>query len=166
MNPLQRNNTLFLDLDGVLADLIGETNRILSRPASTNDKISAEEWKHIGENYPRLFKDLKLLPDAGKLYDLLYFYNPVILTAIPWKVAMEESTTDKRNWVFKHFGYMEVRFGPYAIDKQHHCKRGDVLVDDSEMNIKQWKAAGGIGFLYKDYHSFAIDWDDWISRYE
>jgi hypothetical protein len=38
--------------------------------------------------------------------------------------------------------------GPNAIDKQNHCVPGDVLIDDSKLNIPQWNAKGGFGILH------------------
>lgn len=43
---------------------------------------------------------------------------------------------------------MKVNFGPYAKDKQYHCEVGDILIDDSSINIEQWRARGGIGILH------------------
>lgn len=43
---------------------------------------------------------------------------------------------------------------PHAIHKQEYCLGSSyVLIDDSPLNIEQWKAKGGIGIL----HTSSID---------
>lgn len=46
---------------------------------------------------------------------------------------------------------LRVHFGPFAKDKQYHKKHPhDVLIDDMYINIKQWRAVGGIGIEHKN----------------
>jgi 5'(3')-deoxyribonucleotidase len=56
----------------------------------------------------------------------------------------------KREWLANYYPHLLDNFniGPYAIDKQNHCKVGDILIDDSAMNISQWCAKGGVGILH------------------
>jgi hypothetical protein len=160
-----RYRTLFLDLDGPLADLAGAINKTLGREDAPAEKLSLREWQMVEAFNPRIFRDLAPAKDMKKLHNLLSYYNPIILTAVPWVVAFKHSSEDKRHWVKEHIGeYQEVRFGPYAIDKQYHCKEGDILVDDSATNIIQWEKAGGTGFLYKDFPSFKEEWDSFVIK--
>ena len=66
-------------------------------------------------------------------------------------------------WVHRYFGDdVDVRFGPFAIDKQFHCTPGAILIDDKPKNIEQWNARGGCGILHTSakntidylYHNF------------
>ena len=53
---------------------------------------------------------------------------------------------DKVLWVQDHFPDIAVHFGPYSHDKQHHCRPGDILVDDRLTNCIEWRAVGGTAY--------------------
>lgn len=151
VEKLNSNSTIFLDLDGVLADFEYEITSIFDgkRPLS----LEEEEWEIIKANSPTLFSNLELMPSAITLMESFRTlgFSPKILTAIPKRIQWPEVTGHKREWVYKHFGTnTAVHFGPFAIDKQFHCRPGDILIDDHLMNVNQWKGRGGYAWLYKD----------------
>jgi hypothetical protein len=80
-----------------------------------------------------------------------------ILSALPSLHEFPTGADEKRRWVpdvlKSHLGVLIV---PRSKDKALHCKPGDVLVDDSNLNIEQWIAAGGIGIQHTGSfdHSF------------
>jgi 5'(3')-deoxyribonucleotidase len=97
------------------------------------------------------YKNLKPMPDAGELwgYLVVHGYDPCILTGIPRRVSIPTAEKDKAEWVSQNLGsWVEFNIGPYAIQKQRHCTPGDILIDDNERNIAQWKAKGGIGIFH------------------
>ena len=47
-------------------------------------------------------------------------------------------------------------FGPFSKDKHVHCQAGDILIDDRASNIEEWRAAGGLAILHKDYNDTMI----------
>ena len=138
--------TLYLDLDGVLADLETAVNKLVPNPTTSWD------WEHIRGYDKDLFLNLSPCYHAFTLWEeVREYFTPKILTAIPSQILWPEVTNHKRRWVKEYFGAnVEVLFGPYAIDKQFHCKPGDILIDDNPMNISQWNSRGGHGILYKD----------------
>jgi 5'(3')-deoxyribonucleotidase len=140
---------LYLDMDGVLADFEGTTQALLGSEYNWKEEVDKPHWGMVQE-IQNLYAILKPLPDAHELWDWVHtrFDDVRILTAIPKRAHFPEAVNDKRNWIHKHFGPAKVCFGPYAYDKQFHCTDGDILIDDAEINIKQWNSRGGYGILH------------------
>jgi 5'(3')-deoxyribonucleotidase len=148
-------NSLYLDMDGVVADFDGYAHQKLGIGPSEG-KYPQNVWEILIEN-PRLYRDLKPTPYATQLYDFCHKiakkldYRVAFLTAIPKKNDVQYAMHDKVEWAQKHFPGTPVFFGPYSRDKQNHCYTGDILIDDRTDNIQEWKDAGGVGILHKDY---------------
>jgi hypothetical protein len=49
-----------------------------------------------------------------------------------------------------HFEYDDIIIHPSKL-KQEYAGNGNVLIDDSDRNINNWKNAGGIGVLFVDF---------------
>lgn len=146
---------IHLDLDGVLYNLDGRIKSILGKSLDNfNPRIGA--WLLLTP-HQELFKDLEIFPDAANLvrgvkkFAAEHGYTIEILTAIPFYAAMPLAAGHKRDSVKKDFGEHNWKFkiGPYARDKHEHCQIGDILIDDSVLNIQQWNAKGGIGILHR-----------------
>jgi 5'(3')-deoxyribonucleotidase len=146
--------TLYLDMDGVVADFDEYAKRTLGIPPSGGiypDYI----WKQLATN-PRIYRDLIPTPYAQKLYKecvnfcLKHNYEWAFLTAVPKGNDVKFAFYDKVEWAQKHFPSTPVFFGPYSKDKHQHCQVGDILIDDRTSNIEEWIAAGGIAILHKD----------------
>jgi len=152
--------TIYLDLDGVVADF---DRYVIKRLGHSIDfyQHSAEGWEAIADFRDDMFLNLDPMPDAELLVTNVINiaksagFNYGVLTAIPRYGHIPLAEQHKREWLKKHFPELLTNFniGPYAIDKQNHCKIGDVLIDDSELNIPQWISRGGFGIL----HTNAVD---------
>ena len=113
-------------------------------------------WVALGDHKLDMFAKLDPLPDAHVLVQGVveaaeaYGYQVGVLTALPKLGRVPNAEQHKREWVEKHFPELleNFRIGPYAEDKQHHYQEGDILIDDSTMNIPQWLAKGGCGILH------------------
>lgn len=147
--------TIYLDLDGVLADFNGTTDFILKGmgcETGWKEEVEKPMWGIVGSHIKEIYSLLNVLPDAHELVDYAFDYsmgNVEILTAIPRRGHFPDAVDHKRAWVAKHFPKItKVNFGPYAKDKQYHYKLGDILIDDSEQNIIQWKSRGGFAVLH------------------
>ena len=147
--------TLYLDMDGVVADFDGYAYKTLGVPPS--DGIYPNDiWVKLAENN-RIYRDLMPTKYAGELVlecskiaernslELLF------LTAVPKGNDVAWAFYDKVCWAKLHFPNIPVHFGPYSKDKHHHCVPGDILIDDRRSNIEEWRAAGGLAILHKDY---------------
>jgi len=150
------SNTIFLDMDGVLADFDKLVIEIFGAPFG-HERSDEEEKQMWGElmKVDRLYLQLDLMPTARELWEKAHSYGAKVevLTAIPRKATMPSAEVDKREWIAKHFGEATtVRIGPYSRDKWRHAKRADILVDDRQSNITDWINRGeGIGIFYDDF---------------
>lgn len=146
---------IYIDMDGVLADFY---EYVLNKYGKDfNHIINREEfWNN---EHDGIFASLNPLPDANKLIKELVKLQerfPIrlhILTALPKHGEHDVFEQDKKDWIKEHFSYVpelleNFNIGPHAIDKQNHCKKHDILIDDNPRNIVQWIHRGGIGILH------------------
>lgn len=146
--------TLYLDMDGVVADFDEYAARTLGLPPSSG--IYPDEiWYKLASN-KRLYRDLKTTSYA---YELVRFcikfclqknYEYAFLTAVPKGNDVPWAFYDKMMWAQKYFPGTPVMFGPYSKDKYVHCQPGDILIDDRTSNIEEWRVAGGLGILHRE----------------
>jgi 5'(3')-deoxyribonucleotidase len=147
-------NRMFLDMDDVIADFTKKANFILGRPCEKRE-YDDDEWLLILEN-TRLYRDLELCQRADEIVAVCRTvsrkinYELFFLTAVPRRNDMPWAFSDKVNWAKRMYPDIPVWFGPYSIDKFRHCKGKDILIDDRESNINDWKNAGGIAILHYD----------------
>lgn len=132
--------TLFIDLDGVLADFDTAYAAITGAPPDkTLDNV---DWREVVA-VPGFYANMPPMPDAMVLWDYVStFPDVVVLTGVPSSVP--EAAADKRAWVTKHLGAHVKMIACRSQDKAKHMKPGDVLVDDWERYRGKWLAAGGI----------------------
>ena len=150
--------TIFIDMDGVVADFDTFVSALLDRPigwGATQD-LTDEEWVKLA-SVDRLYYQLPMMPDATKLVAYMKSLNTrfyiEFLTAIPRRTTIPTAQADKQAWIDKYFPGMKMNIGPYSHDKQKWCPPGDILIDDRPSNIEQWTAAGGIAI----YHTGDVD---------
>ena len=140
--------TLYLDLDGVLADFDGAAGARIG-----TDNIYKYEfvwgtkkfWEKINID-DDFFASLGVLPDAWDLMGAVRHLDPIILTALPHTGA-EKVDRQKRQWVKDYFGAYEV-ITCQTKDKPNHCKPGDILIDDRAINRDAWLANFGTYLIH------------------
>jgi 5'(3')-deoxyribonucleotidase len=145
-----QKKTLYLDMDGVVADFNQGAHSVLGyHIKDTSAHYPDQEWQKIKANR-NFFRDLPLTNGASQLVNVARRFRDqlgwelLFLTAIPSSNDVPWAVWDKCTWAQRHFPDIPVHIGPYAVDKQKHCKIGDILVDDRASNIEEWRAAGGI----------------------
>lgn len=144
--------TIYLDMDGVVADFDRYANELLGTDRKTH-KWPPEQWRKISEN-PRLYRDLDKTPEADELVKFCKElcsknnWNLLFLTAVPKDDDMPWAFYDKVLWVQERYPDIPVFFGPHSHSKWKHCTKGDVLVDDRPSNCEQWSSVGGIAILH------------------
>lgn len=147
--------TLYLDMDGVVADFNEYAHRTLGVPASQGI-YPDDVWQKLAAN-PRLYRDLIPITYAGELVATCFNfaqrkqYGFMFLTAVPKGNDVPWAFYDKVEWARKYFPNIPVMFGPYSKDKHQHCEPGDILIDDRSSNIEEWRAAGGIAIHHVDF---------------
>lgn len=151
--------TIFLDMDGVVADFDAYANSILGYSTPGGKRYPIDDWAKISAN-PRFYRHLDVCPGAELLVQTVWRlskqhgYDVKFLTAIPRANDVPWCFTDKVEWAQQCFPEIPVWFGPYSHDKHHHCKPGDILIDDRDDNVDAWNAAGGVGILHQgDVHA-------------
>ena len=157
--------TIYLDLDGVLADF-GLAARTLLKKSDDNldingrwpdtDWISIRDQQHFYRDLPLMPRSLEMVTLARGFRDTLG-WELYMLTAIPHKNDMHHVFHDKIDWVADHFPDIRVHFGPYSEDKQYHCTPGDILVDDRTSNCEEWRAQGGVAVKVDRNYGLALD---------
>lgn len=150
-------STVYLDMDGVVADFNRYARQVLRRSDFDGHTWPDEEWSRLRDN-PRLYQNLEKTEHADQLvaickkFCLEKGYNLLFLTAVPKKNDVHWAFYDKVLWAQRYFPEIPVMFGPYSVDKQQHCQPGDILIDDRPANIQEWNSSGGIGIHYRDGH--------------
>ncbi len=146
--------TLYLDMDGVVADFDGYAYERFGL-APSGGVYPDEVWDLLAANH-RLYRDLPKTPYADllvqtcRILTMRHDWDLLFLTAIPKDNDMPWAFYDKMKWVDAYYPDIPVHFGPYSKDKHVHCRPGDILVDDRTSNCEEWQAAGGIAIQHRD----------------
>lgn len=150
---MENIHTLYLDLDGVLADFDREAQELLGarlsdrQQARDTGRWPKELWEQL-KTVPNFYRNLPKTDFADQLYELALRFRKelgwrvAILTAIPRGNDVPDAFQDKLEWVQEHYPELRVYFGPYSHDKQQHAQPGDILVDDRASNCAEWEQAG------------------------
>ncbi len=145
--------TIYLDMDGVVADFQIVADKLLGREVSWGQSdITDEEWSFLA-TVPHLYYNLPETRGARMLFNHAKSFGLEVkfLTAIPRAKTISEAKDDKKRWIEERFPGTEVLFGPYSRDKWKHAKELDILVDDRPSNITEWRKKGnGIAVYHND----------------
>ena len=147
--------TIFLDMDGVVADFDGYAEPIVGFRTPGGVRYDQEGWALISAN-PRLYSELGEMPDAHRLVSEVQqlakenSMDVKFLSAIPRQNDVPWAFWDKIKWVEQYYPGIPVWFGPHSNEKCLHCRPGDILIDDRASNVHEWTTAGGIGILHHD----------------
>lgn len=137
--------TLFVDLDGVLADFDSHFKNHHGKLFSEFE--DGEAWDLL-KQIPDFWLNLNPMPEADAFLKSLQNYAPVILLSSPGSHDEKRARYQKRLWANKHLGaHIPLLMCP-AKDKCKFAGRGRVLIDDMVLNTAQWREAGGISILH------------------
>jgi 5'(3')-deoxyribonucleotidase len=146
--------TIYLDMDGVVADFNYYSSSFLGREVGWHEKdLTKEEWNSLAA-IPNLYFQLPLIKESTRLVaaakSFSTRFNIEFLTAIPRETTMPSAKDDKINWIDIYYPGFKVNFGPFSRDKWKWAKPGDILVDDKYSNITEWKELGnGIAIYHQ-----------------
>ena len=156
-------NTIYLDMDGVVADwetaaaeLVGYRSEYPEKP------YPPEDWDRI-RNHKRIFRNMPKMPQADELVTLARKFRDelgwelLFLTAVPHYNDIHWAYYDKVMWATERYPDIPVHFGPYSQDKRNHTKPGDILVDDRLDNCNGWKDASGLAVRVTKDYQLALD---------
>lgn len=158
--------TLYLDLDGVMADFDAHFPAVFGldhRERPDGSRLEdARMWALINE-HPSFFRDMPPCPGALEFFaQLTGMLAPMgvhlaILTACAKEPFYASTARQKRAWVRHHLG-PHVRVLPVLGGRNKPLfmhNEGDLLIDDWEKNVLAWREAGGRAILHR---SFAQTW--------
>ena len=135
---------IYCDMDGVLADFESGYEKLTGVDLKGEFQKGDDFWKPISKAGVGFWAGLKWMPDGQKLWDYLKPYKPDLLSA---PSREDSSRIGKHVWV-KHKIPGTKLILRYAKQKQELASPESILIDDRQVNIDQWEAAGGIGILH------------------
>jgi len=156
-DDLAKAYDIFVVMDGVLTDFerrfeqfagVTPDEFISQKTIQVGEKKANEEFwdlvdKQIGV---RFWAGMPWMPEGEELFKYIKKYKPSILTS---PSREESSRIGKGVWVKRNMSGVPVKFGYGANGKAKYAGSNKILIDDREDNISAWKAAGGIGILFK-----------------
>lgn len=143
---------IYLDMDGVIANFNSRYKSLYKMEpseADANGDFDKFFTKFIADGH---FATLDLMPDAMELID--YLRGLSIPTEILSSTASEKRDADirrqKLEWLEKH----NIEFSPILVPgkrlKKDYSNPSSLLIDDTQVNIDQWRREGGVGILHTD----------------
>ena len=153
-NSYQARPVVYVDMDGVLADMWGE---VAARHGVSHWRKARKTHKRIEQvaKNPGFFRNLPALPNAARLIrSILKMVGEYSILSSPLLSRVDQSSKEKTEWLQHHLK----RNAPTAIiydhNKEKYARQSDgtpnILIDDFETNVELWRARGGIAILYKD----------------
>lgn len=143
-------------MDGVLVSFFDTAFRLLGR--TWDDPVYTQ--KHAREARDEVIKKhlnfatLPPMPDFEQLWNFLKQFDPDILTAYA-RWDPEGSKHGKEEWNRKYLHVPSAKFHVVARkNKQFYARNPNgtvnLLIDDYQVNIDEWRARGGVGILHKN----------------
>lgn len=144
--------TIYLDMDGVLADFFG----------GIEQHFGLEHWKDLGDVEAKLmelkgtdfFNLLEPFPTTFKLIDYVKSTGDWGICSSPLRKDEYNSAYWKRIWLEGHLIMPPVtkcifthRKHRYAVDK--YTGHANILIDDKPSNCAEWEMHGGIAIRYQ-----------------
>lgn len=138
--------TLYVDLDGVLADFAGGFKKLGYGDIEEfkKDHTSEDLYHVIRSKDPHFFLHLDWMEGGEELWDVVKEHNPKILTTPAQSI--KHCKDDKKKWVEQHLGSdIEVIF---SSTKGDYADNNSILIDDMDKNLIPWKEAQGIAIKH------------------
>ena len=135
---------IYCDMDGVLADFESGYEELTGVDLKGEFKKGDDFWDPIKVAGVGFWAGLKWMPDGQRLWAYLKPFDPKLLSA---PSREQSSRIGKAVWV-KHKIPGTKLILRYAKQKQELATPDSILIDDRQVNIDQWEAAGGIGILH------------------
>jgi hypothetical protein len=145
---------IYLDMDGVIADFVKrykEMYGMLPREAEKKKEFDKYFNEFIAT---KQFETLDLMPDAmqGLVFLRKHLTIPTqMLSSTANEERYDEISRQKMIWLQTHGITFTPNFVPGKRHKYKFAAPDKIIIDDTESVIDQWRAAGGIGILHKDW---------------
>ena len=144
---------IYLDLDGVVADFVKrykELYRMEPKEAEKSKKFDSFFDEFIATNQ---FATLDLMPGALDAIAFLRKLNvpTQILSSTANQQRYDTISKQKMVWLQTHGITFNPIFVPGKDLKYKYAAPDKIIIDDTESVIEDWRKAGGIGILHKDW---------------
>ena len=150
--------TVYLDMDGVLADFFGGVEKMYGVEhwkELTNDKTKDLKKEVIDRiTGTDFFATLPKFPSADELINMVKKFTggKFSINTSPLRGDHENSGKYKKVWISNNIEQPDEiivtgRKESYAKDKGTGTP--NILIDDRPINIQKWQSAGGYGILYQ-----------------
>lgn len=145
---------IFLDLDGVMADLEGHYLSVFGH-TMTDAPSRNQMWRNI-DGHEDFWLNIPVMRGGKEFYTWLlaqcYHHGAelCILTAAPDVPGKHEAIArHKKQWVKQNLGDVMV-LPVYGSERKPMFlqNEGDILIDDWKKNIAAWEAEGGVGIKH------------------
>ena len=135
---------VYCDMDGVLTDFELGYEKLTGIDLKGEFQKGSDFWDPISKAGVGFWAGLQWMPGGKELWAYLKPFNPILLSA---PSREQSSRIGKAVWV-KHKIPGTKLILRYAKQKQQLATPESILIDDRQVNIDQWEAAGGIGILH------------------
>ena len=145
LNEKVMDYKIYSDMDGVLVDFENGYEKLTGIDLKGEYRPGGEDfWKPIEQAGVGYWAGLEWMSDGKQLWSYLKPFKPTLLSA---PSRSQSSRIGKHVWV-KHKIPGTKLILRYASQKQELATPESILIDDRQVNIDQWEAAGGIGILH------------------
>jgi hypothetical protein len=142
-------------MDGVIADFVKRYKEMYNMEPKEAEK--KEKFYHLFDEFIKTnqFATLDMMPGAEA--GLEFLRKASVPTQILSSTAREETydaiSKQKMIWLQTH----GITFNPIFVPGKHlkykYAKPDTIIIDDTESVIDDWRKAGGIGILHKDWQT-------------
>jgi 5'(3')-deoxyribonucleotidase len=158
--------TIFLDLDGVLADFVSGAIAAAELPVTAEQ---VEHWNFFEEymdddeftkrinDTMYFWDDLAVYPWAHELVGYLKTKGDIVYCTSPGN--HDEAATGKLNWLRRH-GFLSKHSKNYVLThyKWLLAGRDRILVDDSDQQCRSFELSGGASVIFPQKWNRMFDW--------
>lgn len=154
--------TILCDLDGIVADLMSRWIAIYNEKHATRVTIHDLTKYHFESiapgsldllRTPGMFANLSPLPGAIDGLKYLSRKNDIVIVSAPSQLP--DSASDKMHWCREHLPF--VKKHSIILASQKELVRGDMLLDDSPDQLKNWALANPGGWTATISYPYNMD---------
>jgi hypothetical protein len=148
-----RKPTVFVDMDGVLANLFNHVAEI--HDVDHYNEMSKAEWEHFLANTDayHLFMNIPPFATANTLLQMVKdLFGGYTILSSPLSYDREGSIAGKSDWLRQHIS-VPADGWVFEHNKFKYARQPNgtpnILIDDWGKNIIPWREHGGIGIKYQ-----------------
>lgn len=142
---MEKKYKIYCDMDGVLVNFNKGYFELTGVDLEGKFYNDTNFWDPINKAGYKFWVNLEWKPDGKRLWNYIEKYEPEILSA---PSRENDSRVGKHDWIQRELPGVHLILRT-AKNKKEFATPESILIDDHEINIEQWKEAGGIGILHK-----------------